>query len=51
MIFWLVLKLEIYKGTKNPIKVDGQNHHTEGKEKGKLKKLGQKMCSPKEPKT
>jgi hypothetical protein len=36
MIFWLVLKLEIYKGTKNPIKANGQNHHTEGK-KGKAK--------------
>jgi hypothetical protein len=52
MIFWLVLKLEIYKGTKNPIKPDGQKHHTKEKKKGggKPKKLGQKMCSPKEPK-
>jgi hypothetical protein len=35
MIFWLVLKLEIYKGTKNPIKPDGQNHHTKEKKKGR----------------
>jgi hypothetical protein len=42
MIFWLVLRLEIYKGTKNPIKANGQNHHMEEKKrkkKGKAKKI------------
>jgi hypothetical protein len=37
------------QGGKKPIKIDGKNHHTKKKQKGRPKK-GQKTCKPQKPK-